>query len=84
MKHFLIYASSFLLGALAVAGMMFVRASIIHAEETARHEQTMASGITMFMGMLLAPLGGLLAMAIVAIVRSVWIRSPVKLTSSDQ
>lgn len=72
MKQFLIYAGSFVLGGLCVLGPMFVRASIIHAEETARHEQTMSPGITMFMGMLLAPLGGLLAIAIVAIVRSVW------------
>lgn len=70
MKLLLIYTVSFALGALCVLGPMFVRASIIHAQETARHEQTMAPGITMFMGMLLAPLGGLLAIAIVAIVRN--------------
>lgn len=71
MKRFVIYAGSFAMGALAVAGPMFVRASIIHLDETARHEQTMAPGITMFVGMLLAPIGGLLAVALVAIVRNV-------------
>lgn len=69
MKRFLTYAGSFAIGALAVAGPMFLRASIIHADETARHEPTMQPGITMFFGLMLAPIGGLLAVVLVGVIR---------------
>ena len=48
----------FAIGCLAVVVPFFIRASIDSADETARQEQTMGPGITMFMGMIVAPLGG--------------------------
>lgn len=69
LKQWLIHAGAFLLGTLAMVVPMFVWASIIHAEETARHEQTMSPGITMFLGLLMAPFTGLLAVVIVHFVR---------------
>ena len=56
--------TAFAVGCLAVAVPFFIRASVIHADETARHEQTMASGITMFVGMICAPFGGAAAVII--------------------
>lgn len=55
---------AFVAGCLAVAVPFFIRASFIHADETARHEQTMEPGITMLMGMLGAPCGGALAVVL--------------------
>lgn len=71
MKAFLIHVVSFVLGSLAIAVPMFIRASMTHAEEAARHEQTMAPGITMFFGLLLAPVGGLLVMSLMLIARRI-------------
>lgn len=52
----------FAVGCLAVVVPFFIRASIDHADETARQEQTMGPGITMFMGMIVAPLGGVVTL----------------------
>lgn len=61
--------SAFLGGAAIVIAVTFTRASIIHADETARDEQTMAPGIMMFSGMLLAPVGGIIGAAVMRFVR---------------
>lgn len=59
----------FVSGCLAVIVPMFFRASMINADETARHEQTMAPGITMFLGIVIAPVGGVAALLILRLVR---------------
>lgn len=55
------YGLAFLAGCAVVAVPMFVSASMLHADETARGEQTMGPGIEMFLGMLFAPIGGIFA-----------------------
>lgn len=54
----------FLFGCAIVVLPAFYQASFLHADETARGEQTMGPGIQMFMGMVFAPLGGIVALAV--------------------
>jgi hypothetical protein len=68
-RPFLYNISAFASGGAIVIVVAFLRASIIHAEETDRHEQTMAPGIMMFSGMLLAPVGGAIGMVVMRLVR---------------
>lgn len=42
----------------------FYQASLLHADEQARGEQTMGPGIQMFMGLIFAPLGGLVVLGV--------------------
>lgn len=57
-RNILIGLTVFVIGCLITAAPFFIRAQLIHADETDRHEQTMAAGITMFMGLSAAPFGG--------------------------
>jgi hypothetical protein len=54
----LAYGLVFLLGCVIVALPIFMLALAVHADETARGEQTMGPGIEMFLGIVAAPIGG--------------------------
>ncbi|MCM2372327.1 hypothetical protein [Aporhodopirellula aestuarii] len=61
LKPAITFGLVFLLGCAVVVLPMFAYAMAIQADETARGEPTMASGIQMFLGVVFAPLGGIVA-----------------------
>ncbi len=63
-KKWVVLVCVFLFGCAMVILPAFYRASVVHADETARGEQTMGPGIQMFMGLIFAPLGGLVALGV--------------------
>lgn len=64
----------FLLGAIITATPFFILGHLGAADEAARGEPTMGPGITTFLGLLAAPLGGLVAV----IAYLIWIRRPAR------
>ena len=61
LKPVITHGLVFLFGFAVVALPMFAHASAIHADETAKGEPTMASGIQMLLGVIFAPIGGIVA-----------------------
>lgn len=61
-RNFLLGLAVFAIGCLIVALPLLIRERFIHANETAGHEQTMAPGITMLMGLIAAPFGGAISL----------------------
>lgn len=59
-----IYVLSFLIGALAIAAPFLISGHLAHLDEVARGEQTMGPGMTTFLGILAAPVGGAAALGI--------------------
>ena len=57
-RSILIHAFWFAVGAIATATPFLVHANVMNADELARGEQTMGPGITIFLGLLAAPVGG--------------------------
>jgi len=68
-RRFLWFAAWFLTGAVLSATPFFVRAHLLHVAETARGEQTMGPGILTFVGLLVAPAGGVLMVLVAMLVR---------------
>ena len=68
---FLIGAVAFVVGALATAAPFLIAAHIEHLGEVARREGTMGPGILTFLGLLAAPVGGVIAGII-----AVWVAWP--------
>ena len=64
----LLYICSFVLGAVVVFVPFFVGGGMLHADETARGEPTMLPGIVTFLGLLLSPVRGVIALLI-----AIWI-----------
>ncbi len=65
----LLYLFAFLVGCAAILVPAFYQASVIHADETMRGEQTMSPGIHVFVGILFTPLGGLVAIGLLHLAR---------------
>ena len=63
-KIFLIATLAFFGGAIATAAPFFVAARQAHLDEAARGEETMGPGITTAFGLLVSPIGGILAVVI--------------------
>jgi hypothetical protein len=63
-KTLLICLLSFVAGAVATAAPFLVAGHFAHLDEAARGEPTMGPGITTFMGLLLSPIGGTVAVVI--------------------
>ena len=63
-RRILLYICSFVLGTIVVFVLFFVGGGMLHADETARGEPTMLPGIVTFLGMLLSPVGGVIALLI--------------------
>lgn len=60
-KKVVVHTLAFVVGAIVIAAPFFVRAHLDHADELARGEQTMGPGLTTFLGMIVAPVGGVVA-----------------------
>jgi Trk-type K+ transport system membrane component len=67
-KTLLICVFSFVAGAVATAAPFLIAGHFAHLDEAARGEPTMGPGITTFLGLLLSPIGG-----IVAVVVTLWL-----------
>lgn len=63
-KTILIYVAGFFVGAVATALPFMITGHFAHLDETARGEPTMGPGMTTFLGLVLSPFGGLLAVLI--------------------
>ena len=61
-RRFLLYICSFVLGAVVVFVPFCVGGGMLHADEIARGEPTMAPGIVVFLGLLLSPVGGVMGL----------------------
>ncbi len=68
-RRFLWFAAWFLTGAVFSATPFVVRGHLLHVAETARGEQTMGPGILTFVGLLVAPAGGVCLLLIAMMVR---------------
>ena len=67
-KAVLLSLIGFVVGAVATAAPFLIAGHFAHLDEAARGEETMGPGITTFMGLLAAPVGG-----IVAVVMALWL-----------
>lgn len=67
-KTVLLSLIAFVVGAVATAAPFLIAGHFAHIDEATRGEETMGPGITTFMGLLAAPLGG-----IVAVVVALWL-----------
>lgn len=63
-KIVLICTLLFVVGALATAAPFLISGHFAHLDEAARREETMGPGITTFFGLLVSPLGGIVAVLI--------------------
>ncbi|MEZ5945195.1 MAG: hypothetical protein R3C18_27795 [Planctomycetaceae bacterium] len=63
-KTALICLLSFVVGAAATAAPFLIAGHYAHFDEAARRQETMGPGITTFMGLLAAPVGGIAAVVI--------------------
>lgn len=63
-KTVLICLLSFVVGAAATAAPFLIAGHFGHIDEAARGEETMGPGITTFMGLLVSPIGGIVAVMV--------------------
>lgn len=68
-RRFLWFAAWFVTGAVLTAAPFFVRGHLLNVAETARGEQTMGPGIFTFIGLLAAPVGGVIVLLLALLVR---------------
>ena len=61
-KTWTIYLLAFVIGAAATAAPFLISGHLAHLDEAARGEETMGPGMTTFLGVLAAPVGGAVAL----------------------